>query len=64
MLASASLQVSECNCSICSKSGYLHLIVPADRFKLISGEDALKTYTINTHTAKHVFCSDCGIKSF
>jgi hypothetical protein len=56
--------VSECNCSICSKAGYLHLVVPAARFKLLSGDDALKTYSFNTHTAKHLFCSVCGIKSF
>jgi len=58
------LQVLECNCSICSKTGYLHLVVPANRFKLISGGDALTTYTFNTHTAKHLFCSTCRIKSF
>lgn len=56
--------VSECNCSICRKSGYLHLVVPKDRFKLLSGEDALATYSFNTHTAKHLFCSVCGVKSF
>ena len=58
------LTVSDCNCSICSKSGYLHLIVPKSRFKLLSGSDALTTYQFNTRTAKHLFCSSCGIKSF
>ena len=62
--APASIEVSECNCSICSKAGYLHLIVPRDRFLLISGREALSTYSFNTHTAKHLFCSVCGIKSF
>ena len=62
--APAHLDVSECNCSMCTRSGYLHLIVPAERFKLLSGEDVLSTYTFNTHTAKHRFCSVCGIKSF
>jgi hypothetical protein len=57
-------EVSECNCSICSRTGYLHLIVPKDRFKLLSGADALSTYTFNTGTAQHLFCSVCGIKSF
>ena len=42
----------------------LHLVVPADRFKLLSGADVLTTYTFNTHTAKHLFCSVCGVKSF
>jgi len=63
-LAPARIEVSDCNCSICSKSGYLHLVVPADRFKLLSGREALATYTFNTNTAKHLFCSTCGIKSF
>ena len=62
--APARLEVSECNCSMCSRSGYLHLIVTADRFRLLSGADALTTYTFNTGTARHHFCSTCGIKSF
>lgn len=62
--APATLEVAECNCSICGKSGYLHLIVPADRFTLISGREALTTYTFNTRVAKHHFCAHCGIKSF
>src|ERR1041385_3017776 len=64
VVAPESLQVSECNCSICSKAGYLHLIVPADRFKLLAGSDALSCYSFNTQTAKHFFCATCGIKSF
>ncbi len=56
--------VQECNCSICSRSGYLHLIVPKTRFKLLQGEDNLTTYTFDTHEAKHLFCKTCGIKSF
>jgi hypothetical protein len=63
-LAPARAQVSECNCSICRKSGYLHLIVRAEHFKLLAGEEALTTYTFNTGTARHLFCSVCGIKSF
>jgi hypothetical protein len=62
--APADLAVDECNCSICSKAGYLHLIVPASQFKLMSGEAVLSTYTFNTGTAKHRFCSVCGVKSF
>ena len=56
--------VQECNCSICSRSGYLHLIVPQSGFKLLQGEDNLTTYTFDTHEAKHLFCKTCGIKSF
>jgi hypothetical protein len=62
--APARIEVADCNCSMCSKSGYLHLIVPADQFKLLSGGDALSTYSFNTHVAKHFFCSTCGVKSF
>ena len=64
VIAPKRLSVSECNCSICSKAGYLHLVVPAAQFKLLSGNDTLRTYSFNTHTAKHLFCSVCGIKSF
>ena len=58
------LRCLECNCSICSKSGYLHLIVPAFQFKLLRGWDHLTTYQFNTGVAKHLFCKTCGIKFF
>ncbi|NOQ64672.1 MAG: hypothetical protein GQ582_09195 [Methyloprofundus sp.] len=56
------LEVEDCNCSICSKAGFLHLIVPLKKFKLLSGEHKLETYTFNTGVAKHKFCKVCGIK--
>ena len=56
--------VTYCNCSICSKKGFLHLIVPPEQFELISGKDNLTTYTFNTGVAKHVFCKTCGIHPF
>ena len=62
--APAHVEVSDCDCSMCSRTGYLHLVVPAAQFRLLSGEDALTTYQFNTRTAKHLFCSHCGIKSF
>jgi hypothetical protein len=62
--APSHLTASECNCSICAKSGYLHLVVPRSRFRLLQGDGSLTTYTFNTGTAKHLFCSVCGIKSF
>lgn len=64
VLAPAHLELTECNCSMCSRLAYLHLIVPAARFMLLSGSDVLTSYTFNTGTAKHLFCSVCGIKSF
>lgn len=57
-------QVSECNCSICSKKAYLHWIVPRDRFRLLTPWGDLATYTFNTQTAKHHFCPRCGVASF
>jgi hypothetical protein len=62
--AATDLEVSECNCSMCARTAYLHLIVPRSRFRLLQGADALATYTFNTGTARHLFCSTCGIKSF
>ena len=62
--APSRLRVQQCNCSICSMSGFLHLIVPADRFRLLQGTDRLETYRFNTGTARHLFCRTCGIKSF
>jgi len=53
-----------CNCSVCSKSGFLHLIVPLSRFKLLTGQQSTSTYTFGTGVAKHTFCKVCGIKPF
>jgi hypothetical protein len=58
------LQVEECNCSICAKSGFLHLIVPKSKFRLLSPEENIAVYTFNTGVAKHTFCRTCGIKPF
>ena len=54
----------DCNCSICTKKGFLHLIVPPERFTLLRGADNLTTYTFNTGVAKHTFCKICGIHPF
>ena len=58
------LEVELCNCSICSMTSFLHLIVPKSRFRLLLGSDDLSTYTFNTGVAQHTFCKVCGIKSF
>ncbi|MCG6871604.1 MAG: GFA family protein [Gammaproteobacteria bacterium] len=62
--APARIQAIRCNCSICTMSGFLHLIVPASRFRLLAGAEYLTTYTFNTRSAKHTFCKVCGIKPF
>ena len=58
------LKAISCNCSICRKKGFLHMIIPPENFKLLQGDELIRTYTFNTHTAKHKFCSVCGIHSF
>jgi hypothetical protein len=57
-------ELLDCNCSICAKTGYLHLIVGADDFTLELGSEALTEYRWGSGTAHHLFCSTCGIKSF
>jgi hypothetical protein len=64
LIAPARLSALECDCSMCSKSGYLHVIVPKSRFRLLQGAEFLSSYSFNTHVAKHLFCSVCGVKSF
>jgi hypothetical protein len=54
----------DCNCSICRMTGFLHVIVPASRFRLLAGAEELTTYTFNTGVARHLFCRHCGVKSF
>ena len=62
--APARVTVNECNCSVCRMTGFLHLIVPRDRFRLLRGTEALSEYRFNTGTAQHLFCRHCGVKSF
>ena len=64
VVAPAELDLHDCNCSICSMSGYQHLIVAKSAFTLTAGEEALGCYTFNTGEARHYFCQHCGIKSF
>ena len=54
----------DCNCSICSMTGFLHVMVPHEDFELVTGRDALTSYRFGTGAAKHLFCSNCGVKSF
>jgi hypothetical protein len=57
-------RVTLCNCSMCTMKGLLHMIVPLDKFELLSGREELTTYTFNTHVAKHMFCKHCGMHPF
>lgn len=58
------LEVDRCNCSICRKGGFLHLIVPKNKFVLLEGQDHIQTYEFGSGIAKHTFCKHCGIKPF
>ncbi len=62
--ASERIACLECNCSICTKSGFLHLIVPKSAFKLLQGTENLSAYSFGTRIARHTFCKTCGVKSF
>jgi hypothetical protein len=62
--AAPDLEVLECNCSICQKVGFLHLLVPRSAFRLVTGKDSLTSYRFNTEVANHLFCKVCGVKSF
>jgi hypothetical protein len=57
-------QVLSCNCSHCSKKGFLLAFVPANQFTLISGEDDLSEYRFNKKVIQHLFCKTCGVQSF
>ncbi len=58
------LELLECNCTMCARSAYLHLIVPAPDFRLLAGAGALADYRFGTGKARHLFCRTCGVKSF
>ena len=53
-----------CNCSHCSRAGWLLSFVPAESFKLLSGEDQLQEYLFNKKHIHHQFCRTCGVHPF
>jgi hypothetical protein len=57
-------QVISCNCSICGRTGALLNFVPVEQFELLSGEDKLRDYQFNKHVVHHLFCENCGVRSF
>ena len=58
------VQATDCNCSVCSMTGYLHVTVPHAAFTLLTPADMLTEYRFGTGAARHLFCRTCGIKSF
>jgi hypothetical protein len=63
-MSDAPVPALDCNCSVCSMTGFIHIIVPHEDFELISGRDSLTSYRFGTGTAEHLFCKTCGVKSF
>jgi hypothetical protein len=57
-------KVVACNCSICSRAGWLLTFVPAGHFKLLSGEELLQDYQFGKKNVHHPFCRECGIHAF
>ncbi|MCC6532670.1 MAG: GFA family protein [Burkholderiales bacterium] len=55
---------SQCNCSICTKKGVINHRVPPQRLRILQGEDRLGLYQFGTRTAKHWYCTGCGIHVF
>jgi hypothetical protein len=53
-----------CNCSMCTKRGTLHWIVPLDQFRITKGLGELSEYRFNTGVARHYFCPTCGCAPF
>ena len=56
--------LSQCNCTVCTKKGILHLPVEPENFQLLRGKNSLTTYTFGTGVAQHTFCSHCGMHAF
>ncbi len=62
--AAENFVAQSCNCSICQRIGFIHLIVPKNQFRLLQGQNNLNNYQFNSKVAQHYFCKTCGIKSF
>jgi hypothetical protein len=64
VLVPSPVEVEACNCSICIRTGFVHLLVPRARFRLLRGKECLTSYRFNTGVAEHTFCKICGVKAF
>jgi hypothetical protein len=63
-LPNAPVPALDCNCSICTMTGFMHVMVPHEDFELLTGRGSLKSYKFGSAAADHLFCSNCGVKSF
>lgn len=61
MLSNGTASASRCNCSFCSRRGAIALTAPTEGVRVVRGADKLTLYQWGTHSAKHYFCSVCGI---
>lgn len=57
-------QAMECNCSHCSRKGFLLWFVPRSKFQLLTPESDLTLYKFNRHVIDHLFCPKCGVQGF
>jgi len=53
--------VRRCDCSFCRRRGAIAASIPLSGIRIVEGESALSLYQFNTKTAKHFFCSNCGV---
>lgn len=53
-----------CNCSRCQRMGFVLSFTPADKFRLLGGDDELTEYRFGSRTIQHLFCRTCGVESF
>ena len=53
--------VVDCNCSICTKSGFLHWRVEHGQLRMLTPWESLSTYVWGTGKARHYFCPQCGV---
>jgi len=61
--APAEMAMTDCNCSICTMTGFQHVFIPQGDMT-VNGMDNITSYTFGTGQAKHMFCKSCGVKSF
>jgi hypothetical protein len=57
-------QVTDCNCSICSRMGTLYWFMPREKFVLLTPEEDLSSYAFGAQTIQHRFCPTCGIHPY
>jgi hypothetical protein len=57
-------QVVSCNCSICSRAGWLLAFTGEEGFRLLSGEQATTDYQFAKKHIHHLFCTTCGVRSY